>query len=301
MPNRNLLPPAVLLALCIFGRSAVHASDSLPAAAENSPRTEKCCCIGKWFVCETENFQACSLQSQATARLLAETAETLRGQLEEKWLGDGSPKSWGPKCQIVLHPNLESYVGACGPGSEHTVGSSSIKTEDNHVAGRRIDLLGGDRTDFLTASLPHELTHVILRDRFTSHMMPRWADEGAAILADTDAKQGRHFHDLELALRQHTTFDAARLLSMDDYPRPEQVGVFYGESASLAEFLVSRGRPATFVDFIELASAKGYDAALRQCYSISSVNELEHLWRQQVELTLNGQMPHLNGATLAAR
>lgn len=80
-------------------------------------------------------------------------------------------------------------MAAVGPGSEHTVGSSLVTVDKAKIASRRIDLLG-DQTEFLTAALPHELTHVILRDRLMSTPPPRWADEGMAVLADTEAKQG---------------------------------------------------------------------------------------------------------------
>jgi hypothetical protein len=296
MPNRHFLPTAVFLACSLVGLIPVCGSDQ---SASTCTCSEKCSRIGQWFVVETENFQACSVDSQATAKLLAETAETLRGQLQLKWLGDDSQKSWTPKCQIVLHPNLESYVSACGRGSEHTVGTSLFKTEEGRIAGRRIDLLGG-RTDYLSAALPHELTHVVLRDSFVTATMPRWADEGAAILADSDAKQGRHLHDLETAIAQHTTFDAAKLLTMEGYPPPEQVGTFYGQSASVTEYLVSKGKPSSFVDFVHVAESKGYDAALRQYYGISDVRELDRQWRQSINQTLNSASPPIS-TTVAAR
>src|SRR5439155_15991468 len=118
---------------------------------------EKCSRCGQWYVVETNNFQACCLDSQSTAKLLAKTAETLRTNLRTKWLGGDAQKSWTPKCQIVLHPNLDSYVSACGRGSEHTVGSSLVKVNAGRISSRQIDLVGG-RTDFLSAALPHELT-----------------------------------------------------------------------------------------------------------------------------------------------
>jgi hypothetical protein len=197
-----------------------------------------------------------------------------------------APCSQSGSATFRRHPgrqNVKSYfiqvwkvTAACGRGSEHTVGSSLVKTENGRILGRRIDLLEG-RPDFLSAALPHELTHVVLKDRFPSSTMPRWADERAVILADTDAKQGRHSHDLEIALAQHAAFDTARLLTMEDYPQPDQVGTYYGQSASMADFLVSKGKPALFVSFVQLAVSKGFDAALRNCYGISDVGELDRL------------------------
>jgi hypothetical protein len=46
--------------------------------------------------------------------------------------------------------------------------------------------------------------------------------------------------------------------------------------------LIDRKRPSRFVEFIELAGTEGYDAALRQCYGIANVDELDHQWRAYV-------------------
>ena len=119
---------------------------------------------GRWFVLETDNFQVCCEQSEAPAKHLARHAEALRNVLCATWLGETSPNEWNPKCQIVLYASRRSYVAAVGRGSELTVGSSLVKTSKGRIASRRIDLLGAG-TKFLSAALPHELTHVVLRDQ----------------------------------------------------------------------------------------------------------------------------------------
>ena len=236
---------------------------------------------GTWYVLETDNVQVFCEKADTPARDLADRAETLRDSLESKWLGDVSKQAWNPCCQIFLYANKQSYVAAVGPGSEHTVGSSLVKVDKGQITSRRIDLLG-DQTEFLTAALPHELTHVILRDRFTSTPPPRWADEGMATLADTQAKQSRHHQDLKIAIANGALFRAANLLAMDDYPSSDRYGTFYGESVSLTEFLVNRASPQKFVEFIEQANSEGYDAALEKCYGISGAVALDHEWRQSV-------------------
>jgi hypothetical protein len=231
-----------------------------------------------WYIVESESFQACSDESASRAENLARHAESLRSELRPKWLGDVTDAPWTPKCQIVLHGEWKHYVAAVGRGSERTVGSSLIQVDDDRVLSRRIDLLGG-RIDFLSAALPHELTHVVLKERFITTTLPRWADEGIAILADPAAKQGKHQADLQLALANGTSFPAATLLAQDDYPRPDRFGIFYGQSASLTEFLVRRKTPQEFLNFIERAGVVGYDAALRSCYGIENIRELDREWR----------------------
>lgn len=236
-----------------------------------------------WNVVETENFQICCDDSKSTAESLAKHAERLRSELQLKWFGKVRDQAWSPKCQIVLHAKVSSYVAAVGRGSERTVGSSLIKADGGKILSRRIDLLKGNN-DFLSAALPHELTHVVLKERFSTILIPRWADEGIAILADPVAKQGRHKTDFKKALTSATTFQAAALLTLEDYPAPDRFGVFYGQSASLAEFLINRKSPEEFIEFVERAALTDYDSALKSCYDISNVRELDRLWRENLAL-----------------
>lgn len=237
---------------------------------------------GAWFVVETANFQVCCNESIEPATHLARHAESLRSALRSKWLGGESAGRWNPRCQIVLYPNKRRYIAAVGRGSERTVGSSLVNIDQGRITKRRIDLLGG-QSQYLSAALPHELTHVVLQDRFVSVPLPRWADEGIAILADPQAKQGRHFKDLRDSFMRSTTFHTASLLTLGEYPRADRVGAFYGQSASLAQYLVSRENPQKLVEFVEQANDMGFDEALRQCYGIAGMAELDRLWRRHVQ------------------
>jgi Peptidase MA superfamily len=273
--------PAIWLAIASFALLPTSVGAQCDSGTCNSAPASRVGWRGQWYVLETGNFQICCEQSESHAKDLAEHAESLRDALESKWLGKSSGSAWRPTCQILLYASKRSYVAAVGPGSEHTVGSSLVKVDKGQITSRRIDLLG-DQMEFLTAALPHELTHVILRDRFTSTPPPRWADEGMATLADTQAKQGRHRRDLTNAIADRALFRAANLLAMDDYPAPNRYGTFYGESVSLTEFLVQRASPQKFVEFIEQARSEGYDAALEKCYGIAGAVALDHEWRQGV-------------------
>jgi len=157
-----------------------------------------------------------------------------------------------------------------------------VKSSNGRIIARRIDLLEAD-TEFLKAALPHELTHVVVNDRFLTNPLPRWADEGIAILADPQAKQRRHRNDLHIAVADGTAFHAAALLALEDYPQPDRFGAFYGQSASLTEFLVERETTVHFLAFMEAARREGYDSALRRYYEIDGIGELDRRWRQRLD------------------
>jgi hypothetical protein len=237
---------------------------------------------GRWHIAETKNFFVCSDESAAHARRLAEGAEAQRVALQKLWLGAESDAAWSPRCHLVLHGTREGYVAAVGRGGQWTIGSSLVNADQGKVTGRRIDLIGGPN-DFLTAALPHELTHVVLRDRFPAEALPHWADEGTAVLADDADKQYRHACDLQQALFTRATFQAVELLNAGDYPDVSRLGTFYGQSASLVKFLIDRRGHAKFVDFLAHAGKFGYDSALAEHYSIRDVRDLDRLWRLAVD------------------
>lgn len=100
-----------------------------------------------------------------------------------------------------------------------------------------------------------------------------------AILADTDAKRGLHIRDLQSAFARGAVFRMAELLPLQDYPLPDRWDVFYGQSTAVVQYLVERGTPHQFVEFLQKAASNGYDQALRESYSIGGAAEFDRLWR----------------------
>ena len=279
------LTVAIFLLCCPLPKHALFAQSTSAASCtcENCGSAGRSYRDGRWFVSETANFRVCCEASDAIAVDLSRRAESLRAKLREQWLNESEGKDWTPKCQVILHSSRQSYSAAVGRGSDRTVGSSLVKIDNGQILSRRVDLVG-DHVEYLTAALPHELTHIVLRDRFALTPIPHWADEGTATLADTIDKQERHRKDLRKALADGTTFSAASLVATDELPRVDRWGTFYGESLSLTKFLVDRDSPVRFVDFVEAAASRGYDNALRDTYGIKNVAELDREWRRHLSV-----------------
>lgn len=255
----------------------VHGSRTLLAApASARPQGQS----PSWHAVETANFRVLNFGNQAVSPETAEACESLREKLAGQWLGDKDPVAWTPKCDIVLHSTDEGYSREVGSGGRDTVASSLINRKQGRIATRRIDIRA-THADWQTRALGHELTHVILADRFVERALPRWVDEGMAILADPADKQGEHLRDLKHALATRDEFRVPELITLADYPQAHRWGAFYGQSASLVKFLVNQGGHERFVRFVELALERGYEKGLRQIYDFG-VADLERRWHAEL-------------------
>lgn len=272
------------------GCSACDAGSVATVSSQPSVRRS-----GSWIIEDTENFSICRPANYQARPELAASIEKVRAELCKTWLSEEDRKPWNPRCQIVIHGRVEGYVKEVGPGSQQTTGSSLIDFDKNQVVLRRIDIRG-DRADWFTEALAHEMTHVVLADRFTHVQIPHWADEGMAIQADPVAKQRLHGRDLRIAVASGGEFRLAELLTLDNYPHPSRMGTFYGQSASLVEFLTRVGSKEQLVTFVLTATDEGYDVALRKVYDIAGVGALEQQWRRHlrglpVERTISAAGP----------
>jgi hypothetical protein len=241
-----------------------------------------------WHAVETANFRILNYGTYAVSQETARHCEGLRDELSRRWAPGQASAKWGPKCELVLHPSDEAYLREVGAGGRNTVGSSLVDRQQGKIVRRRIDIRL-TAAHWQTAALAHELTHLVLADRFADHTLPRWVDEGVAILSDPADKQRRHFQDLKTAIASRREFRLHEIFTLTEYPAAGRWNAFYGQSASLVEFLVDESGEQRFLEFVEQALEQGYEQGLQQVYRIG-VAELERRWHAQ-----------LNTASLGAR
>lgn len=232
-----------------------------------------------WRVVETANFRCWSHLASAEARELADSCEIWRTALCEAWLKDAPAKSvWTPRCEIVVHSHRVAYAQALGRPQDASVGSTSMKFDGDRVTYRRIDLRA-DASDWSNAALPHELTHVVLADRFAGRPLPKWADEGMAMLAESAAKREFRRTHLVAMLSRHPGYRMADLVRVDRLPPPEWRDAFYGQSAALVTLLAERKSPQTFADCVEDSLTMGLEQALQKHYGLPHLTALEAEWQ----------------------
>jgi hypothetical protein len=131
----------------------------------------------------------------------------------------------------------------------------------------------------VTAVLPHEVTHVVLADLFTAQQIPRWADEGLAVLAEPRVEQETRAAELDEPLQSGRVFELRKLMAMD-YPEAKDWSLYYAQSVSLTRFLVELAEPEQFVQFVVKSQREGIENALRSSYRIAGFAELEDRWTE---------------------
>jgi hypothetical protein len=230
-----------------------------------------------WSVAETPNFRLFHQHSRQLAEAVLRKAEQTRAEQQRKWFGEVG-EDWQPKCRIILYPSGESYGQATGaplnPGGGHT----EIQQDQGRVVSRCIHL-HGPRAMLVSGVLPHEVTHAVLAGHFGGQSVPRWADEGMAILAETKARINLHLRYLPRWRDDDLLFPMRDLVQMREYPEPRVIGAFYAQSVSLVEFLSSQKGAKRFADFVRDGEREGYAASLRRHYGWSFA-ELDRRWHR---------------------
>ena len=270
------------LAVMLFGIPVAAAEpleklDDTAVKIEVSMKTE-----GVWTIFESPNFRCRCQLNEADGRRLALCCETWRNRLQHAWLVESVAKTWQPKCEVCLHPNREAYNLALGRPGDTSVGSTTMKFDQGRAVQRRIDVRI-DACDWSNAALPHELTHVTLADRFGGHALPRWADEGIAMLSESPEKHRERLVNLREVLAKRPTYRLLDLVQTSRVPPAHLRDAFYGQSVGLVSILVRKSAPATFADFVADSERVGLDQALRTHYRVDGMSGLQLEWDQWVQ------------------
>ncbi len=247
-----------------------------PVAVRHNPQD-----MNGWQVAETQHFRIFHRQARQFVEKVAQVAEATRKRMYRKWFN--AEGIWRRKCDIFLHANGNDYSKQTGvprnsPGHSRIESNSS----DGQVVSRRIDLRC-DNPDLLHAVLPHETTHVVLAGQFGEHMVPRWVDEGIAVLSEPPSKVNVHKRNLTRISRQGDLFHVRELIEMNDYPKADRIGAFYAQSVSLVDFLTNQRDPRTFTKFVHEGMDKGFLLALQRHYGFQSYSALQNSWSQMVQ------------------
>jgi hypothetical protein len=227
-----------------------------------------------WQLYETPNFRVFH-QDARLAAAAGNAAESVRAAQAKRWASSAGERPWTPPCDLYLYPSGKIFARETKQ-PETSPGFSTMMCNGNRVVTRRINLRA-DHPLLVTAILPHEVTHVVLADLFTDQQIPRWADEGIAVLAEPRAEQAIRAAELQEPLQAGRVFDLRKLMAME-YPDAKDWSLYYAQSVSVTRFLVEQGPPEKFVQFVQNSLRDGTEGALRGTYGIGGFAELQDRW-----------------------
>jgi hypothetical protein len=243
-----------------------------------------------WQIAETANFRVYHKDSQEFAEKAAQMAEYTRSQMGRKWLGSNG-EDWPQKCEIYLHATGADYSHETGQNPA-SPGHSRIELDEKNsrVVSRKIHLRC-DNPNLLECVLPHETTHVVIAGQYGNKHVPRWVDEGVAVLTEPAEKVELHKKNLARSLQNRELIPLRDLMQLPDYPEPRQIGTFYAQSVMLVDYLTRLKGPTEFTQFVRDALREGYEPALRKHYGLQGFQELQDRWTERIVAEINGGQP----------
>lgn len=126
----------------------------------------------------------------------------------------------------------------------------------------------------------HELAHVALEDAVSGRAVPRWFNEGFAVLASGETS----FVRLQTLITATVSNNLLSLSQMErTFPADEnQANIAYAQAADVVRFLVRREELHRFRGLVSrLRDGETMDSALLNSYG-EETSTLEHEWREEV-------------------
>lgn len=294
MPVRSLSLRLLLIAFVSVFEFVSLSTDVRAAELACGCHAGVCVCVRRfesngWKGFESPSFRIHYVGASTTAEPLALACERKRKSLRERWLDDRTTAGWTPKCDVFLYPTANEFQRLTRRPAAMR-GFADLEIGEGRVWTRQLHLRADDAKQ-LDKLVTHELTHVVLADYFADHQIPRWADEGIAILSEPDARQS----ELRRWLKQEATlgrvFSLQQLASQRQLPPDQRLGdLFYAQSSSFVEFLLIERKLSEpqLLRFVSEVESRGLSATLARWFPEIGSNAWETEWRQWMTSTRAG-------------
>jgi|GEM_PF-4361594 len=184
-------------------------------------------------------------------------------------------------------PPIELHVT---PVREDCWGQADIRIDKGAIVRAVIDVSGTNGN--ILSTVTHEINHLVLRAKL-GEVIPRWIDEGAALIAETKPQRDRFLVKLiDEYLRPPfvQSFPFAVMLPAKDLPSQDRMWPFYAQATSTVEFLIERSSERDrnypqryFMKFAEEVikdgcSFEAHRENLNECYGFTSIGDLQIQW-----------------------
>jgi hypothetical protein len=195
------------------------------------------------------------------AKQYGDAAERFRVLKAREWLGQEMP-NWAQPCPLKVEITAEAPSGA----TTFDFGRQPLY---------QFMQIRGPHDRLLNSVLPHEITHTVFAHYFRSPV-PRWADEGGAVLSEDDQERENHDRMCRQLLNAGRAMQLRVLFGLKEYPK--DVMVVYAQGFSVVRFLVQSSDRQTFLRFVGQGMRRGWEEAVHTHYGYNSVAELEKAW-----------------------
>ncbi len=189
--------------------------------------------------------------------------------------------TWDNRVKIWLYPDRATFLN-------ETKKPEWARAVANYKKKEIKSYKGHSGTPFVDGPLPHELSHLVLRDFIgLTKKVPLWLDEGVAQMMEV-GKAGRAKRYVRQLLDTDNFMSVGTLTKLNIYRvRDKQlVDMFYMESCSLIGFLIEEFGSDKFYRLCrEIRDGESLDDALKKAYSgsIRSVDELNEKWKKHLK------------------
>jgi len=192
--------------------------------------------------------------------------------------------TWNERVKVLIYPDKATFSQETGQPawSRGGAGRDAGLTHSRHIVTYK------QEEGFLDGVLPHEISHLIIRDFIGStRAVPLWLDEGLAQLYD-GSKRAIARQIMREAVRQGRYLSFTTLLTQDIRTEHDEtkVRIFYAQSISVIDFLIQSYGNNKFGQFCRyLKNGKTLEEALRATYTsfINSIADLEKRWVEYMQ------------------
>ncbi|MFH0839667.1 MAG: peptidase MA family metallohydrolase [Candidatus Omnitrophota bacterium] len=186
------------------------------------------------------------------------------------------------KPQVYIFANYEDYVDKLGTLRYNVKNTGGIAIPRS--ARKPAEIYSFLSDNLLDEVIPHELTHLLFKEIVaglkTNAAMPLWLSEG---MAEYEKSTKRYKAEVKKALESGALTPLTEIVGYTAYPTDlNKNRLFYAESASIVEFLLTGYGGAKFTSFSRklVSDRKKIDEALFSTYypQIKDVSQFNDAW-----------------------
>ena len=220
-------------------------------------------------------------QNSGQAKEVKRHLEHNLARYQKRWFRKEQAPKFERKIDIYLHPDKATYLSQSKApqwSEGYTVGEYRYQQLLNQGVH-----FNTSNPQFLTATLPHELVHIVMPHRLGKHDLPKWLDEGLATAEEPLYKQ-RYFQRVVLdAAQTGDLFPLEELFRMKEYPKEHRIALFYAQSNRVVHYLRQQLTEEGMLDLALALATQNSDEAVRKGTRFSSVKSLGVAWLRSLE------------------